>query len=50
MRNISIVAQLHLGIATMSYAQCNTNLTKFSLKCHPIHPGISKDPSMRAQT
>ena len=44
MRNIGIVAQLHLGIATMS-AQCNTKLTKFSLKCHPIHPGIHKDPS-----
>ena len=49
MRNIGIVAQLHLGIATMS-AQCNTKLTKFSLKCHPIHPGIHKDPSIGAQT
>ena len=48
MRNIGIVAQLHLGIATMS-AQCNTKLTKFSLKCHPIHPGIAKDPSIGAQ-
>ena len=45
MRNIGFVAQLHLGIATMS-AQCNTKLTKFSLKCHPIHPGIAKDPSI----
>ena len=25
-------------------------LTKFSLKCHPIHPGIHKDPSIGAQT
>ena len=41
MRNIGIVAQLHLGIAAMS-AQCNTKLTKFSLKCHPIHPGLHK--------
>ena len=49
MRNIGIVAQLHIGIATMS-AQCNTKLTKFSLKCHPIHPGIHKDPSIGAQT
>ena len=49
MRNIGIVAQLHLGIATMS-AQCNTKLTKFSLKCHPIHPGIHKDSSIGAQT
>ena len=46
MRNIGIVAQLHLGIVTMS-AQCNTKLTKFSLKCHPIHPGIHKDPELR---
>ena len=38
MRNIGIVAQLHLGIATMS--EYNTKFTKFSLKCHPIHPGI----------
>ena len=45
MRNIGIVAQLHLGIATIS-AQCNTKLTKSSLKCHPIHPGIHKDPSI----
>ena len=45
MRNIGIVAQLHLGIATIS-AQCYTKLTKFSLKCHPIHPGIHKDPSI----
>ena len=45
MKNIGIVAQLHLGIATMS-AQCNTKLTKFSLKCHPIHPGIHKDSSI----
>ena len=45
MRNIGIVAQLHLGIATMS-AQCNIKLTTFSLKCHPIHPGIHKDPSI----
>ena len=49
MRNIGIVAQLHLGIATMS-AQCNTKLTKFSIKCHPVHPGIHKDPFIRAQT
>ena len=49
MRNIGIVAQLHLGIATMS-AQCNTILTKFSLKYHPFHPGIHKDPSIGAQT
>ena len=49
MRNIGIVAQLHLGIATMS-AQCNIKLTKFSLKCHLIHPGIHKDPSIGAQT
>ena len=30
-------------------AQCITktqNLLQFSLKCHPIHPGIHKDPSM----
>ena len=47
MRNIGIVAQLHLGIAAMS-AQCNTKLTKFSLKYHPIHPGIHKDPSIGA--
>ena len=47
MRNIGIVAQLNLGIATMS-TQCNTKLTKFSLKCHPIHPGIHKDPSICA--
>ena len=47
MRNIGIVAQLHLGIATMS-AQRNTKLTKFSLKYHTIHPGIHKDPSIEA--
>ena len=34
MRNIGIVAQLHLGIATM-FAQWNTKLTKFSIKGHP---------------
>ena len=45
MRNIDIVAQLHLGIATMS-AQCNTKFNKFSLKCHPIYAGIAKDPSV----
>ena len=22
------------------------NLLQFSLKCHPIHPGIHKDPSI----
>ena len=49
MRNIGIVAQLYIGIATMS-AQCSTKLTKFSLKCHPIHPGIHKDPSIGTQT
>ena len=49
MRNRGIVAQLHLGIATMS-AQCNTKLAKFSLKCHPNHHGIHKDPSIGAQT
>ena len=27
-----------------------TKLTKFSLKCHSIHPGIHKDPSIGAQT
>ena len=27
-----------------------TKLTKFSLKCHPIHPEIHKDPSIDAQT
>ena len=57
MKNIGIAAQLHLGIATKLHlgiatmsAQCNTKLTKFSLKCHPIHPGIAKDPSIGAQT
>ena len=25
-------------------------LAKFSLKCHPIHPEIHKDPSIGAQT
>ena len=49
MRNICIVAQLHLDIAAMS-AQCSTKLTKFSLKGRPIQPGIAKDPSIGAQT
>ena len=49
MRNIGIVTPLYLGIATMS-AQYISKLTKFSLKCHPIHPGIHKDPSIGAQT
>ena len=26
------------------------NLLQFSLKCHPIHPGIHKDPTIGAQT
>ena len=26
------------------------NLLLFSLKCHPIYPGIHKDPSIGAQT
>ena len=25
-------------------------LLQFSLKCHPIYPGIQKDPSIGAQT
>ena len=47
--NIGIVAQVHLGIATIS-AQCNRKLNTFSLNYHPIHPGIHKDPSIGAQT
>ena len=27
-----------------------SKLTKFSLKCHPIHPGTHKDPSIGTQT
>ena len=27
----------------------DTNLLHFSLKCHLIHPGIHKDPSIGAQ-
>ena len=26
------------------------NILLFSLKCHPIYPGIHKDPSIGAQT
>ena len=43
MRNIGIVAQLHLGIATMP-AQYKTYCV--FLKMSPNHPGIAKDPSM----
>ena len=32
---------------SMLYLQ---NLILFSLKCHPIYPGIHKDPSIGAQT
>ena len=49
MTNIGTVATI---IATMSaqYMTKTQNLLQFSLKCHPIHPGIHKDPSIGAQT
>ena len=41
-----------LCIATMSveYMTKTQNLIQFSLKCHPIYPGIHKEPSIGAQT
>ena len=52
MTNIGIVASIiswHChNVCTMH--EKDTKLTKFSLKCHPIHPGIHKDPSIGTQT
>ena len=31
------------------YMTKTQNLLHFSFKCHPIHPGINKDPSIGAQ-
>ena len=41
-----------LCIATIEYMTRHKieNLLLFSLKCHPIYPGIQKDPSTGAQT
>ena len=47
MTNIGTVAKIYLGIATM-FAQYTQNLLQFSLKCHPVHPGIYKDSSIGA--
>ena len=47
---LSNLTYLNLRLVSKKKHDKTQNLLLLSLKCHPIYPGIHKDPSIGAQT